>query len=175
MGRPPVKSTKACAMAKRKGELEAETKFWDKQPLTKKLKRLLWKKLEQIDPMETTVILAGTYLVKQVIEASEEITATVVAKAEYLRKRPAMSGAWALSGIIAGPLGGAISTAFMPEDAEAKAGYLKLMDTGSVEAIEWLLSFVIAYMLVKHGGEIIGMLTDGGKSISAIAKIILAA
>jgi hypothetical protein len=63
----------------------------------------------------------------------------------------------------------------MPEDAEAKAGYLKLMDTGSVEAIEWLLSFVIAYMLVKHGGEIIGMLTDGGKSISAIAKIILAA
>ena len=175
LGRPPVKSTKACAMAKRKGELEAETKFYDKQPLTKKLKRLLWKKIEEVDPIEVAALLAGTYLVKQVIEASEEITAIVIAKASYIKNNPKIGGAWALSGIIAGPLGGVISTVLMPEDPIAKETYLKAMDTVTVEGIEWVLSFVIAYLLVKHGGEIIGMLTDGGKNIGNIAKIMLAA
>jgi hypothetical protein len=56
-------------MAKRKGELEAETKFYDKQPLLKKLKRLLWKKLEQIDPVETAAIAAGAVFLHGTIPA----------------------------------------------------------------------------------------------------------
>jgi len=135
----------------------------------------MWRKLEAVDPIEVAAVLAGTYLIKQVIEASEEISAVVVAKAAYLTKHPELAGAWALSGIIAGPLGGAISTAFMPEDSEAKAAYLRAMDSGTAEAIQWVLSFMIAVLLVKHGGEIIGMLTDGGKGIGTIAKMLLAA
>ena len=157
MGRPPVKSTKACAMAKRKGELEAETKFWDKQPLTKKLKRLLWKKLEEIDALKLAAMAGTTYFVHGIILNSPEL----MEKASL----------YAASGMIFGAIGITITgivqaTGLFGEDTPKPALNDKIE--------YWMLSAIIAYLLIEHGGELAGMMLDGGKGIATLAKTLLA-
>ena len=193
LGRPPVKSTKACAMAKRKGELEAETKFYDKQPLLKKLKRLLWKKIEEVDPLKTAAILAGTITVYNFIATLDQKT-----KERILR--------WEISSILAGPIFGTVINVgwnafedindleIVYEDIDVATGvspdgekYVTKTSTpvgfrkrGSADKPQkvlgwsnWLFAFFVAYIIVEHGGEIFGMMIDGGKGLGSMVTALV--
>lgn len=157
MGRPARKKNKAEAGARRLGELEAETKFWDKQPLLKKLKRLLWKKIEQIDPIKLAALVATTYAVHGIVTTLDDNT-----KAKILR--------WEIETIIAGPFASTLAelTIFGQTFVDEK----KVSNKNELNY--WILSFVVAYMLIEHGGEILGILTEGGKSIGTMVTALVA-
>jgi hypothetical protein len=156
LGRPPVKSSKAVAAAQTKGRLEAETKFWDKQPLQKKLKRLLWRKLEQIDPIKLGALLATTYAVHGIVTTLDDNT-----KAKILR--------WEITTIIAGPF-----AATLAEATIFSRSFVEQKKSSTGELNYWILSFVVAYILIEHGGEILGILADGGKSIGTMVTALVA-
>jgi hypothetical protein len=143
-------------MAKRKGELEAETKFYDKQPLTKKLQRLLWKKLEQIDPIKLGALLATTYAVHGIVITLDDNT-----KAKILR--------WEVTSIFAGPL-----AATLAETTIFGQSFTDQKKSITSDINYWILSFVVAYILIEHGGEILGILADGGKSIGTMVTALVA-
>jgi len=171
LGRPPVKSTKACAMAKRKGELEAETKFWDKQPLTKKLKRLLWKKLEEVDPVKIAALIGTTYLIHETLLTCD----SVVNRISTVLKSPkaALTAAgWeymlAPFSFAALPFLPLVSTMIGSSTLEQD-----ITKTHTPEIIIWLLSFVIAFMLIEHGGEVMGMIIGGEKTLGTLALALL--
>jgi len=156
LGRPPVKSTKACAMAKRKGELEAETKFWDKQPLTKKLQRLLWRKLEQIDPLKFVGLVTTTIVIHGAILEAPAL------KKKALLYMPLTIGL----GLYGATIAWFADELGLAADKQAE----KLDDSPAY----WILAVCLAYMLVEHGGEIAGMLLDGGKSFGTMAATLTA-
>lgn len=195
MGRPPVKSSKAVAAAQTKGRLEAETKFWDKQPLLKKLQRLMWRKLEQIDPLKAAAILAGTITVYNFVNALDQKT-----KERILR--------WEIASILTGPIFGTFVTTgwnlaedvydleAVYENVDVAAGvtpdgkvyttstpkFIGFRKRGSTKKPQpttgWsylVFSFFVAYLLVEHGGEIAGMMVEGGKGIGSMVTALVGA
>ena len=180
MGRPPVKSTKACAMAKRKGELEAEIKFWDKQPLLKKLKRLLWKKIEEIDFIELAAIIALMPIVRKVIidpanGIYEKVSGAFDIFTQFYKGELfttiAKSGHWERQDITTATPQGTLT--WIQDDKT-------LLDFGEKGLTEnelgtWAAAFAVSYILIKHGGEIIGFMIEGGKGIAGLGKAILTA
>lgn len=169
MGRPPVKSSKAVAAAQTKGRLEAETKFWDKQPLTKKLKRLLWRKLEEIEPIKIAALLGTTYFVHETLLTLD----SVVNRVSQVLKSPKAALTAAGWEYMLAPFSFA-ALPFLPLfGTMIGSETIDIKKTQTPELILWLLSFIIAYMLIEHGGEVLGMLLGGEKQIGTLALALL--
>jgi hypothetical protein len=159
LGRPPVKSSKAVAAAQTKGRLEAETKFWDKQPLLKKLKRLAWKKIEEIDFIEFAAVIALMPIVRKVvIDPANGLTGLI-------------TGAWA--DVSTGSVFRDAWAAITGGEGEGQPAYGSGLTQNEIGA--WAAAFAVSYILVKHGGEIIGFMVEGGKGLAGLGKALLAA
>jgi hypothetical protein len=167
MGRPAKKRSYWEAKKRRAGELQAEREAL-RQNIKKDLPNYILTKLDRltdrIDPLEFAAVLGMTYVVKQVIDTSEEMIVRARAKGAWIKKQQA-SGVYTLWSILAGPI---ITYLMVPEetdDPETKA--LKAeFQSPSAEALEWFTAFALSYIIVHNAGQLIGLLEGG------IAKIV---
>ena len=165
MPRPPVKKTMKLAEAERLGFLKAELKWHKKKPLEESLREHIGKMIDNVDGLDVLAIGSGTLLIHQFILKDPDILRRVsnaFSTLSYAISDPFMVWIQGITsyfglGWLWGPPPGYIETGSA---------------TGSVELDQlmlWILSFVIAFMLVKYGGQIFGML---GSSIGGIAGLI---
>lgn len=132
-------------------EIEAEYKHWKKLPLEDRLRMWLEDMAKKIDPLETVAILGTTYLIKQGIQWTEIAVAnTAFDVLQWIK----ILDPWNI---------------FLPEipaDAEqnVEQALEKALNTPQAEVLEWLISFVCAYLIVKNfdklvesTGNILGM------------------
>lgn len=168
--RPPKKEKKRKklrldAAAQEEGRLLGQYKAHSKKPLLESAKEHLGRMLDSINPLDVVAILGTTCLIKLGIEASESLTAMVVRVYEKhqvrLKATPRRE-----SLMWEGPKD--IMVGLFPEGTSAFL--LEAFGAASSEALEWAISFVAAYMLVKHGGELLGL----GQNLSALVGMLLA-
>lgn len=159
MPRPPIKKTKKLAKAQKEGELQAENEFIAKTFKNKK-QFLNWAKgkldgfLEKIDPLETMAILTTTVFIKFGIEWAEDLL-TVPVDSDIFRTIYRMG--LGVIGLLIPP---------SPEALQQKEKLKAIMDSPPMEMFQWGVSFLVAYIIIKHAGELI---TAGG-NILGVAK-----
>lgn len=149
MPRPAVKKTFKLAKAKKLGELSAkidhENKtFSNKKMLWVSLKNHLGKMLDRTDPLEMIAVIGATYIIKNGIDWTQGF---VEGTGEFILGAVAQIGTW---------LGGT------PEEELVK----KITETPEGEVIEWVVSFIVAFIIIRHAGALI---TAGG-NILGVAK-----
>lgn len=97
-----------------------------------------------------------TYFIKQGIEWSEELTGPLMQEDSVFRVLIKHLPFWR-----------SFIDPFMPSLTSDQVDTAKKqMDMPQAEAIQWLISFVIAYLLVENAGEII----NAGANIIGVAK-----
>lgn len=180
MGRIPVKSTEKLAAAAKKGELTAENKFRQSEQgqwrsLQEHIGKFLDAMANKIDPLELAAIAATTFLVHEVILSIEGLAVNIVNKVGtgLYGIGQAVGGAAAGSaqdlnaGIFnwaSGELG--ILNQFLPGwgFGDLSTGFAAAGKTGSTQPPTvkagdtltiWLISFVIAYIIINYGPAII--------------------
>ena len=177
-GRPRKKKSFWEAKKRREGELAAEredaTLFLDgRLKIEKRLWLFMQPLLKKLDPGEILAVGAMTVLVKMSIEASEGIQAHIVIFMDNLKKHAAANvvvyGATTATFGIAGLFANVISQWISQEEEAAKLA--EKFDLPQVEIVQWLTAFVIAYILYKHGGDILAF---GENSIGKLATLLLA-
>lgn len=155
MGRPAKKRKYAEAKATRKGELQAEYEFKKEHSVNKKpldhLEQYFEGALSRIDPLEAIAVIGTTVLVKSGIEAST----TLSKKVNALTFLPLFGSA----------------AAFPFELAISWSSAMQQLDTAKIPPAEWkkwLISFAIAYILIKTNS--LGLLE---KSLSEVIAVFL--
>lgn len=132
------------AKATEKGRLQAETENWQKQPFDKKILDMLKPLIDKIDPLELVAVLAGTFVVHDLVLAGQEfagqVTKLVVRKAEGIVE------------VLLHSLG--VPSASETVDSEAFLASLPTLGDG---VIVWLVSFGISFYVFRHGGEMLGV------------------
>ena len=151
MGRPAKKRCRAEAKATRLGQLQAEYEFKkahsiDKKPLdfiVEQGKKLL----DRIDPIETAAIIGTTIIVHGLISDNKDWVAKTI---EY-------SKLWSQDQALA-----------FIEDWYAQLTGKEQKQKNLIEFPDWsvwLVSLSIAYIVIKHGGQLIGLLESGLSSV----------
>jgi len=159
VGKLPIKRTKKLAEAERTGVLKAEEKYHSKLFSNKKqtgiwLAKQFERLIEKIDPLEAVAILTATFFIKQGIEWTENIPTTILQKDSLIR-----------TVIKTIPFFGPLAVMLTPEaPPEFQEKVEEALDSPQAEVIQYLLSFVVAYIVVKHpeaimslGGNILGV------------------
>lgn len=165
MPRPPVKKTYKLAKAKRKGELQAEveqeykgikwiadlipflpTKY--KKNAALGIEHFLSHHGEKIPKL--AALLGCTYLIKVTVDWTQGVFARALERAASMPF----------------PLGIGIL-----KEGELPAARIKIGE--DTETIEWIFSFVCAYIIIEHGGQLIGLLGDHIGSLTGIVGFLL--
>lgn len=152
MPKPAKKKTKVLAHAKKIGELEAERTFnakWTKNRVKAFIIERLTKAIDKIDPLKLFAIVGTTYFIKQGIEWTEEMTAVVQ---KYGKTTTPFSFSW-----VTAHVWDLLGVTERPKDLAPE------------EVIQWGLSFVVAYIIIEHGGE---LLIAGGNLLGAAKGLI---
>lgn len=165
--RPPKKKTRVIAKARREGELKAEAEHEYKSikfiadmlpfmPEKYKKNAVLWMKnlLEKhLDKMPKMVAVLGlTWMIKFTIDWTQGVFKRALERAT---KMPIPFGL------------GQVAFEQMPHGRPA----IKIGD--DTEWQEWLISYVVAYIIIEHGGEIALGLGESFKNLSMIAGFLL--
>jgi len=147
-----TKLAEADALGKAKGELRGKRL----EKPEDKIKDWLKKMADKIDPLEIVAVTGMTYLIKNGIEWTEEI---IKNPAPFFRMIAPLTGfAFLLVPDVPEPQQDAIS---------------KMMDTPQAEMVQWLLSFVLAYLLVHNFGMIMQAVGSATGNIIGMAKGLL--
>lgn len=163
---------KKMAKARREGELKAEVERESKVFKLKKdtlvwVKQLIERVADKIDPFETIAILGVTGIVRYVIEENE----ILLARAMKMFNAPRMASVTTKGGLrFVTP----IIWSFIPAETIKKED-LEGLDTLTFELFEWLLAFGIAYVIVRHGGTLLGLLGEGFGNLSGIVGLMMGA
>lgn len=154
MGRPAKKRKYAEAKAARKGELQAERDFRRTKKPEESLRDYFDKLMERIDPFETAAILGMTFAVHGIIKGSPELMekVKVLQHPEFLL----------LGGF------GVIAAQYLP----LPEGALKKAAEQTPDWFIWLESFAVAYIIIRHGGQLLGLLEKG---LSVVVPMLLGA
>lgn len=147
MGRPAKKRCYAEAKATRKGQLQAEREMEKNISVEVEAKRFFKDALKKIEPLEAIAIAGMTIIIKGTIDSSEELLEKI--------KTP----------LLAVSLISPILVPFLPLALYAQVPE-KIRETP--EWAEWLLSFAMAYILVRHGGQMFGLLDKGLKQVVSL-------
>jgi hypothetical protein len=147
LGRPAKKRKYAEGKAERKGQLQAEREYEKSIPLEMEFKRFLKDALAKIEPLEAVAITGMTIIIKGTIDTSEELLEKI--------KTP----------LLAASLISPILVPFLPLALYQQVPE-KLKEVP--DWAEWLLSFAMAYVLVKHGGQMFGLLDKGLKQVVSL-------
>ena len=164
MPRPAKKKTRVLAKAQKLGELQAELE-WEYKTLKNKkhlfvsIKNHIGKMIDKIEPMELIAVLGATYLIKTGIEWTEEILAGAAEFANIVVKATQKYRF----------VDGAIQVILEPEGIPELAEIRQALDSAPVEIVEWLLSFMVAYMVVHNFAAIV----NAGGSILSLAKTLI--
>ena len=170
MPRPPVKKTYKVEKARIKAQLDAKDEHDAKAFSFKHKKRWLasiythiGKAIDRIDPLQGAAVLGATILIKTTIDASEELRAALLSKKAAYIGVP-VAGV-EMRPLIASPLRtfqSIFGTITEKQAAEYEGFFPDWMD--------WIISFVIAYILVTQGKEILGL----AQNLSVIVGMLLA-
>jgi len=141
LGRPPVKSTKALAGAK----LAGEAKFYkSKQGREAWTRAQVERMIDKIDPLELLAVGASTFIVYDIIKSTPEM----LAQAKSFVLTPPFASAIPFIALIYDRIWGDATLT-----DEQKAQFKAIQDEADFPL--FVKSFAIAYILVKHSGQII--------------------
>jgi hypothetical protein len=146
LGRPARKKVYVEEKARTKAHLQAEVEMQRKKPLDVSLKEHIGKWIDNIDPLELTAVLGGTVLVNQAIWATEDL----LIKAKKTRLSPT---------ILEKAFGFTKELPRYPLLAEIVPD-MNQADWGT-EALIWLLSFTIAYVMIHNAHQLINVMDQG--------------
>lgn len=147
MGRPAKKRKYAEAKATRKGELQAEYDFKKAHSITKKpmdfLEEHIEKQIDKTDWIEFSAVVGMTFLVHQIViknfmEFVNEITTVTELPQRLFKVTPEIGNIFGIS------------------KADVMSGLP--IPKG---VMEWIVSFAMAYIIIKHGGQLVGLLDKG--------------
>lgn len=140
------------------------------------IRRHIGRWIDQIDPIELAAIVAGTILLKPLVQGEIELVKNLwtrgVNASTLLREGaknialPTTGGlAQQASGIL--EIGIAIANMFGIKPPQAQQQAVQPQEIGSdvPEWFYWLLSFFIAFIVVKYGGQLLGLTEKGLKAI----------
>lgn len=161
MPRLPLKKTEKIAEKQAYGEtlgkLKAHTHFEQtKKGFLKTIRQYINKLIGNINPLELAAVIATTVLIKQTIDRVEELKNAMKEFRTYTQK-----GGVVIPPPLIGGIGLLRTIGVVTEQITQRMGG---------ETFEWLISFAIAYIIVKHGGQLIGLL---GNSLTQIIKLFL--
>lgn len=157
MPRLPKKKTRVLAEKKAFGETIGKLKAEEHFAKTKKgkirdIKTILKKLVSNINPVDAIAIMGMTVLVKCTIDKSEDLRGKLHGlRIEYF---PMI---WSWSKPIWEQL----------EPIEQYEGY-------APDWMDWIISFSIAYIIIKHGGALFGMFEKGTLALTQIIGLLLA-
>jgi len=143
-----------------KARLKAEAEFWKSKigiewSQSKSFKQALGMLLEKIDPIDTIVFIGTTILCYKTLEKAEE----VVQKVTTVGMHAFMEWTW---------IGQALFPKYKPEMVEELEEKAKVIGVNNFHLL--LLSMLIAYMIMRHGAEILKVFSGG---IVGIGKMML--
>lgn len=162
MPKLPKKKTRVLAEKKAYGETLGKLKAEEHFAKTKKgkiraIKEILTKMLEKIEPVETVAVVGLTIIIKNIIVEffEDKIVEYTTGKIPFT------------------PM--VFMRAVYPKQFEiAEEEMKKAFDKPNVEFYEWLFSFSIAFIIVRHGGALFSMLGQGATSLSSIVGLFFA-
>lgn len=172
MGRPRKKGEYVEEKARAKARLDAEDEHDAKLFSGKGKKRLvasvashLGKLIDRLDAMETGAIFIGTYLVHDILIKSPQI----VAQANDLLVRP--SGVEQM--LTWGPIYGSLNIVYHHFIGQPVEKGAKEMVEQTPDLIIWAVSFLIAFLVIKHFGLILEGITSMGKGLVGLGMMLL--
>jgi len=158
LGRPAKKRCRAEAKATRLGQLQAEYEFKKAHSITKKpydfIEEQGKKLLDKIEPLDAAAMAGMTYIVHGIIAGSPAL----MEKVKVLQHPEFML----LGGL------GVVLTQYLP----LPEGAIKKAAEATPDWFVWLESFTIAYVIIKHGGQLVGLLDKG---LNAVVPLLLGA
>lgn len=152
--------------AKVKARLQAKYE-WNRSKVGQKaqtqayIKRAIERIIDKIDPIETPVILGVTYIVKNIIDKSEELTGAVMAIHAKGIKFPPTPFWGDITAIVTGAMRehfakeGIDPYAYLPGAPKINRGETTAYEGLLPDWADWIVALSIAYMLVRHGGDLI--------------------
>ena len=164
---PPKKKKKAKrleieARATSRGMELGKADAHKKKSLIDSAKEHLGHWIDNVDPLELTATLGLTVIIHGLVVASTDLLTKVEA---YQHEMPEMYKAFP-----------ELEKRWLFEHGQKES--LVTTVTGITKAIPdwgiWLTSFSIAYILVKHGGQVFGMLGEGIGGLGKIVGLMLA-
>jgi len=171
LGRPAAKRSYAEAKAAEKGRLQANTEheaqtFSSKKKLMVSLKEHVGKFIDRIEPLDLAATLALTPLIHGVIANTPAMLSKV--SESYGAGLPL----WERF-LLWGPIGTPLS--MLTEQVLPSKEDVKEMEKGlaSNDVYVWLISFALAYIIIKHGGQIAIALGESVKGLTGILGFFL--
>jgi hypothetical protein len=116
------------------------------------------KAIDRLNPLDVAAVIAGTIIIKPILDSSTEVVGRV-------------ANLWKYYGAELRPIW---ETGIQPiwQKGAEQWGVLAPPTAGiwNEEVFKWCLAFFLSYMIVKYGGQLMGLLDKG---ISAIALMLL--
>jgi hypothetical protein len=162
LGRPAKKRCRAEAKATRLGQLQAEYQFKKAHSIAKKPEDFLEeqgkKLLDKLDPLETVAIVGMTVLVHGVIISSKPLVEKTV--------QAFTTPEGYLQGFLSAGLAWVIPPESVPWLGKKLVPEAKTLESLGVEEWQiWVISFTLAYIIIKHSGQLIGLMEKGLGSV----------
>ena len=166
MGRPAKKKKRAEAKATRTGELQAEQEF-HKAHWIDEIKGKLIDYVAD-NAIELVAFGATTYVIHDVLQSSDEVLGRISA---LVKKYEGKTIVQTISPFGLGEIWVREQLAGMFPDVYGKQEPAEPMKTN--EWFLWGVSIALAYIVVKHGGQLLGLLGEGFGSLSKIAMMLM--
>lgn len=167
--RPPKKLRKLKKIEKEAfavtlGAELAKFKAHSRKPLIQSVKEHIGKMVDNCNALDVMAVVSGAYVIHQLIMATPQL------------QQQAKNFVWTAA--IALPFAAWLTpfiTAAAWSQAAQQAPQIKPEEIFKREEWKiWLISFFIAYILVRHGGQILGLVKDGTAKLSEIVGLMLA-
>jgi hypothetical protein len=165
MPRLPKRKTEKLAFHKALGEtlgkLQAEYRFkHTKKGWLKSIRDHIGKWIDNLNPLELAATIGLTIIIKTLIDKSEEIRGWLETTGGLYAEFETFLGRQTLLK----PIGQALG--------------LKEIEKGSFEGVfpdwmDWLIAFTLAYIIIKHGGQLLGFMKEGSANLLLIVKALL--
>jgi len=160
--KPPVVKTEKLATAQAYGETIGKAKAesdWKKtqKGFEESLRKHLGHWIDTINPLELTATLGMTFIVKNVIDVTPEITDNLL--------KYGWAGAVGLTF-------GWIFEEYLKKKKKKPVEFPKVETLDQFEVFKWIISFSIAYIIVRHGGQIMMALGDIVKTLPQLVTFL---
>jgi len=156
--RPPVKKTFKLAEAEALGRASGEMRAHKKKPLAESLREHLGKMIDRVDPLEVVAVVGTTYVLHETILASTDVLNKITAKI-------AINPEWVIG--VLNPLAGVMLSLMPKPEFPKELENIKTPDS----IFLWVVCFILAFIVVRHGAELLGKLSGSGGVMSLLPLI----
>lgn len=158
MPRPPVKKTFKLAEAAALGKASGEIKAHKKKPLLESVREHIGLMIDRIDPLEIAAVVGTTYVLHETILASTDVLNKITAKIS-------MNPEWVIGAL--NPLAGLMLSLMPKPEFPQELENIKTPDS----LFLWIVCFILAFIVVRHGAELLGKLSGSGGIMSLLPLI----